>query len=194
MSTKQLFILLLAPLTGLLFDAYWNRRGVLWTFWICVVLLFPALLKYDYSVSFIAPLACLLAGSSLYYFLTADGETVQWKIRTCILITFLGACISVPFALRDALSGSTRVEKRWNIGNHEYKIEYISSQGFAGGSSMSYRISRYTYIPILLKVVDGAHDDGEKSDPCLVHFDALAKEFNTCTGTLTESRTVIAPK
>jgi hypothetical protein len=76
---------------------------------------------------------------------------------------------------------------------HEYKIEHIVDQGFAGGPANMYRISQYAYIPIFLKQLDYVSNNAppfwiktEKKDHCIVEFERAAKTFNICTGVLTD--------
>jgi hypothetical protein len=73
------------------------------------------------------------------------------------------------------------VEKSWSV--KDYKIDYIVDQGFAGGPLMKYEISKYAFIPVLIKKVDASIDEDVKGK-CLIRFEKAKMDFNKCSITL----------
>ena len=164
---NELFILFLIPIVGLVIDFSLTKRITLYTFGISAFLLLPILTGYIYIIPYFYQILGLTSLGCLYSFYSRQIEMRTPKIISAILFSVLLFVILGFFAFMDSMSGFQKVENSWTIG--KYKIEYTKDQGFAGGALMKYEISKYSFIPLLIKKVDYAVDNDTTSS-CLIHF------------------------
>jgi hypothetical protein len=125
----------------------------------------------------------------LYRFYSKQIEKNTPKIVSAISFSALLFIILGYFAFMDSMSGYQRIENSWNIQN--YKIDYVTDQGFAGGPLMRYEISKYGAIPIFIKKVDYAIDN-DTINNCLIHFTDINVDFNKCNISLKEVKEQMA--
>ena len=180
---NELFILFLTPIIGLILDFSLDRKKTLYVLCISLFLLFPILTGYNYIIPYAYQILGLTALSCLYRFYSNQIEKKTPKIVSAILFSGLLLVILGYFAFMDSIAGYQRVENSWKIKN--YKIEYVTDQGFAGGALMRYEISKYGLIPIFIKKIDYSVDD-DTTNNCLIHFTDIKVDFDKCNITLKE--------
>jgi hypothetical protein len=182
---NEIFILFLIPIVGLILDLTIDKKRMPYILGISIFLLLPILTGYKYIIPYLYQILGLTAFSSLYTFYSRQIENKKPKIISSILLTGLLFIILGFFAFMDSISGYQKIENSWKIDN--YKIDYVTDQGFAGGALMRYEISKYSFIPILIKQVDYAVDN-DTTNSCLVHFTDVKLDFDKCKTTLTDTK------
>jgi hypothetical protein len=180
---SELFILFLAPIIGLILDFGLDTKKTFYVLCISLFLLFPILTGYIYIIPFAYQIFGLTALSCLYSFFSNQIENKTPKIISAILFSGLLFIILGFFSFMDLMSGHQRVENSWKIKN--YRIEYVTDHGFAGGPLMRYEISKYGLIPIFIKKIDYSVGS-DSSNKCLIHFTDIKMDFDKCNLLLSE--------
>lgn len=182
---NEIFILFLIPTFGLILDLKIDKKKVPYLLGVSVFILMPIVLGYKYIIPYFHQILGLTALSSLYTFFSRQIENKKPKIISSILLTVLLFIILGFFAFMDSISGYQKIENSWKVDN--YKIDYVKDQGFAGGALLRYEISKYSFVPILVKQVDFEVDD-DTTNSCLIHFTDIKLDFDKCKTTLTDSK------
>jgi hypothetical protein len=180
---NELFIFFLAPFIGLIFDYTLNKKKALYLLFINLFLLSPILIEYNYVIPYLYQILGLTTLGCFYRFYSRQIEKNTPKIVSAISFSVFLFLILGYFAFMDSMSGFQRIENSWKIRN--YKIDYVTDQGFAGGPLMRYEISKYGLIPIFIKKVDYSVDN-DTTNNCLIHFTDIKMDFNKCNITLKE--------
>jgi hypothetical protein len=186
---NELFILFLTPILGLVFDLFLGRKSILYILCISLFLLSPILLGYNYIIPYLYQILGLTTLGCLYRFYSKQIEKSTPKIVSAISFSALLFIVFGYFAFIDSMSGYQRIENSWKIQN--YKIDYVTDQGFAGGPLMRYEISKYGAIPIFIKKIDYSIDN-DTTNNCLIHFTNIKMDFNKCNVTLNEFKEQMA--
>lgn len=180
---NELFILFLTPIVGLIFDFVLGRKAAIYVLSISLFLSLPIFTGYNYTLPYVYQVLGLTILSCLYRSYSKQIEKRAPKIISAILFSGLLFIILGYFAFMNSMTGFQRVENSWKINN--YKIEYITDQGFAGGPLMKYEISKYGLIPIFIKKLEYTVDD-DTTNNCLIHFNDIKMDFDKCNITLKE--------
>lgn len=178
---NELFILFLAPVIGLILDIGLSRKNIRYVLCVSLFLLLPLLFGYQYTILFISQLLALASAGCLFSFLLARVAKQSHKYVVAILLSVLLFAALGFIAFMDSLSGTVKVEKSWWVKG--YRIDYIADQGFAGGPLMKHEISKYAFIPVLIKKVDVSIGEDAK-DRCVIRFEEVKIDFNKCSVTL----------
>jgi hypothetical protein len=181
---QEAFIIFLFPIIGLIFDLKLSKKNLYLIILFSFLFIVPIFFSYWYVIPFAIRILILLLLSAFYalYIKTEDDE--KFKIRTSwifSLVLFLGFGF---FAILDGISGYQKVIKVWR--HDKYKVEYILDQGFAGGPLMKYELSKYSFIPLLIKKIE-VTIDSTKNGECSFLFKRSGISFNRCNGTLTKN-------
>jgi hypothetical protein len=103
MKSSHWLVVILAPALGILFEAFWNKRAVVWLFYLSLAALAPFLTGYRYPSPYVGPIVTMLALGCLYHdFSTSRVEEDHRKIRVAIgttVLIFLMWCVFEMYAL-----------------------------------------------------------------------------------------------
>ena len=180
------FILFLFPLIGLLFERLLSRRNVFWIIGISFLLLIPIFTPYTYVVPYaFRTLILIMVSASFTVFLGNLGKR-NVKVICAVILTVVLFVVLGFLSFMDSFSGSRRVERSWHTGR--YRIEYIVGQGFSGRPGLTYELSKYTLIPLLIRHIDTTVDS-DTANSCVLYFSESELFFNKCDGTVTHKKT-----
>lgn len=176
-ETQHLLILVLFPIVGLVVSSTVSikLRQSLGVFLFVVFL--PIFSGYDYVIGWLYEfLLTLLIG--LLYSLVVDVFYVLWKkIVSTVVLSILVFLVFGFVAFVDAFAGSKYVEKEW--GKKEYTVQFIRSQGFAGGPAFYYQVVHQPIGGMFEKVlVEHGRRDPNKS--CVISFEKEGIEIDIC--------------
>lgn len=176
-----MFVFFIFPLVGLVLDAFFETKKLLYALGCTCLMLVPAAVGYSYTFSWGLRFFCFVGLCCLYALFSKELEDDKRKKRSALLasgfLIFLLGC----FAFIDSFSGSQTVEQRWKT--QEYKVEYIRDQGFAGGPKMTYELSKYSQIPFLIKKIETTVNR-DTTQSCKVVFNDSKIVFDKCKGTI----------
>lgn len=178
---NQLFILFLIPVAGVIIEYLLSRKATVYTLGISLLLLIPLLTDYEYIIPYAFQIAGLIALGCLYSFYSKQIENKIAKFISMTLISGLLFIILGYFAFMDSMSGFVETEQSWQVKN--YKIDYITDQGFAGGALRRYELSKYALIPLFIKKIDYSTAT-DSNNNCIIHFTSVKMDFNKCKNTI----------
>ena len=141
------------------------------------MLVIPVFFGYKYNFEYSNQVIGLVVFGFLYSLFSKSIEKYRSKIILSVSLTAVAFCILGFFAFISTMGGSQTVENSWRMKN--YKIEYIKDQGFSGHPLMTYQISKYAAIPILIKQVDISVDN-DSTNNCIIHFVDIKMDFDKC--------------
>ncbi|KQR68209.1 hypothetical protein [Pedobacter sp. Leaf176] len=164
---------LLSPVAGELLLKYSSRANIK-TLLISSALLFsPILIGYSYTFPYFNEILFFVILSTSYTFIV-QLINPQTKI-TIFVVSVFGlfglACLS-------KIAGTITVEEKWEFEN--YKIEYKKDQGFSGGPLYTYKLSRYTNVPIYIKELEIKVAIKDTLEGCSINFPENQLTFDKC--------------
>jgi predicted PurR-regulated permease PerM len=174
---NELLILFTFPLAGLVFDRWVPIRYTFYTALASVILLLPIFTGYFYVITWLYQLFALVLLGCLYSFLSRriENRTTKTVISGCLsAVLFL---VLAFFSFMDSFSGFQQVENLYK--NNDYKVDYVTYQGFAGRPSLKYQLSKYTAIPVLIKKIETVRDI-DTTQSCEINFVRSKVVFNKC--------------
>ena len=178
---NEAFILFTFPLVGLVFERTLSKRQTLVIMGIAAVLFLPIITPYRYIIpyAFRTLLLIMLSAAFGCYLKTLE------KNGTKVWISFItSAILFFPFAFfgyMDSFAGYQKVQRTWHV--DDYRVEYIADQGFAGRARMTYELSKYCMIPLLIRNVETIVDN-DTTGSCLLEFAESRIVFDKCNGTV----------
>jgi hypothetical protein len=174
---NELLILFAFPLLGLVFDRWVPIRYTFYIALASLILLLPIFTGYFYIITWLYQFFALVLLGCLYSFLSKriENRTTKTVISGCFsAVLFLGLAF---FSFMDSFSGSQQAVNLYK--NNDYKVEYVTFQGFAGGPSLKYHLSKYTLIPVLIKKIETVRDI-DTIQSCEINFVRSKVIFNKC--------------
>lgn len=180
---KEIFIFFTFPFIGLILDAFFSLKKLLYSLFIVGIFLAPAVTGYSYTFSWGYVFLSFVGLSCTYASLCKKIEDQKGKTWGAIFVSGILFLMLGWFTIIDSFSGSQTVEKTWCIAT--YKIEYIRDQGFAGGAKMKYKLSRYAYLPFFIKYIETTVDNNA-AQSCRVVFFESKIVFDNCKGSITK--------
>lgn len=183
-TSNGAFIFFTFPLIALVFDSFLTTRTIFWILIIAIALELPAVAGYWYTFPGVNRFLELVAISGVFSLLFDDQASLSSKKQVAVILSgilFVGLGL---WALLDGFAGSQTVEKKWDT--PKYRVEYVRDQGFAGGPKMTYELSRFGAVPVLIKRIETQLDD-DTTGNCAVHFSKSKVIFDKCKGRISET-------
>lgn len=180
---NESFILFLFPLIGLLFESILSRRTTFWIIGISLLLLIPIFTPYTYVIPYAYRTLILITASASFTIFLRKLRKLSMKVMFSAILAVILFVVLLFFVFLDSFSGSQEVEREWYTG--KYKIEYIREHAFAGEPPRRYELSKYAFIPLLIRHMDTIVDR-DTEGPCVLYFSNSKLHFNKCDGTITE--------
>lgn len=178
---NEAFILFLFPLIGLVLQRMLSLKVTYWVLGIAFILFSPILLSYQYTIPYAFRTLLLIITSAAFALGLRSVKKTGIKILLSSLASVAIFFLFLASAFFSAFVGLKKVKKTWNISN--YRIELISQHGFAGEPVETYRLTRYTSIPLLIKHEETMYNN-DRTGSCYVWFMKAGVVLDKCRGTV----------
>ncbi|MCZ4224649.1 hypothetical protein [Pedobacter rhodius] len=164
---------LLSPVVGELLLKY-SSREIVKTLLIASALLFlPILIGYSYTFPYFNEILFFAILATSYTFIV---QVISPQTKIVIFVVSVFGLFGLVCLSK--IAGTITVEEKWEFEN--YKIEYKKDQGFSGGPLFTYKLSRYTKIPIFIKVIEIKVAVPDTLNGCSINFPKSKLTFDKC--------------
>jgi hypothetical protein len=180
---SQALILFTAPFIGLLLENSLTPKRAKWVMGIAFLLFSPIFFSYYYTIHYAFRLLALVIISTAFGLYLKTLEEMKTKVLQSVVLSVV---LFLPLAFMtiiDSFRGDQRVVKTWHV--HNYRIEYIIEKGFSGKPLMTYDLSKYSFIPLLVKKVETIGDN-DTDENCFLEFPETGIVFDKCNKTISK--------
>jgi len=164
---------LLSPVAGELLLKYSSRENIK-TLLISSALLFsPILIGYSYTFPYFNEILFFVILSTSYTFIV---QLINPQTKIAIFVVSVFGLFGLTCLAK--MAGTVTVENKWEF--EKYRIEYIRDQGFSGGPLYTYKLSKYTKIPIFIKELEIKVAIRDTLEGCSINFTENQLTFDKC--------------
>jgi len=176
---QEAFIFFVCPLIALVFDNFLSTKIIFCILFLACLGLIPLFTDYTYTVNWLGRVFGVIAISCVFALMFDDHAPQEGKKRVAVIISGALFLILGFMALVDqGFGGSRTVEKKWQTG--AYRVEYVLSQGFAGGPGHWYVLNKVAVMSVFIKNLETA--DKDTVDLCRVVFPKSNMVLDECRG------------
>ena len=165
-------VLVVSPVLGLIFDILLPKKVVTVLLIISALLLAPIFFGYISGINYFFETAAVIFSASIYFFITRRIKQKSSKVAlsiSTVVILFIGV---FGYAYMHLFSGQEYVRKVWDDGER-YRIEYIEEAGFSGKHLMSYRLEKYSIIPVYVKQMARVREEDTTKNGYIIFTDTI---------------------